>query len=281
MTLDQIVTALIYLVAVFVLFYLGKFVYDKLNRRFELREELVKKDNFALSIAVVGYYFGLVIALGGVLASESEGWMIDLVEILFYGVLSIFLLNFSIFLNDKIILRKFDNVKEIIEDQNAGTGIVEAANHIAVGMILYGAMSGDYGSWLTAAVFWIVGQIVLIIAGELYRRILPFDLHAEIEKDNVAVGVAFAGVLIAIGNIIRIGAAGDFISWYYNLTTFFGFVIFGLIMLPILRFVTDKVLLPGEKLTDELVNQEKPNIGAAAIEAFSYIGASFLVGWVT
>jgi uncharacterized membrane protein YjfL (UPF0719 family) len=281
MTLDQIVTALIYLVAVFVLFYLGKFVYDKLNRRFELREELVKKDNFALSIAVVGYYFGLVIALGGVLASESEGWMIDLVEILFYGVLSIILLNFSIFLNDKIILRKFDNVKEIIEDQNAGTGIVEAANHIAVGMILYGAMSGDYGSWLTAAVFWIVGQIVLIIAGELYRRILPFDLHAEIEKDNVAVGVAFAGVLIAIGNIIRIGAAGDFISWYYNLTTFFGFVIFGLIMLPILRFVTDKVLLPGEKLTDELVNQEKPNIGAAAIEAFSYIGASFLVGWVT
>jgi uncharacterized membrane protein YjfL (UPF0719 family) len=70
MTLDQIVTALIYLVAVFVLFYLGKFVYDKLNRRFELREELVKKDNFALSIAVVGYYFGLVIAWWGIIS----GW---------------------------------------------------------------------------------------------------------------------------------------------------------------------------------------------------------------
>lgn len=280
MTLDQIVTALVYLVAVFFLFFIGKVVYDKINRRFELRDELVKKDNLALAIAVAGYYFGLVIALGGVLASDSEGWLIDVIEILIYGFFAIILLNISIIINDKIILRKFDNIKEIIDDQNVGTGVVEAANHIAVGMILYGAMSGDYGGLISAAVFWILGQFVLIVAGEIYSRILPFDLHAEIERDNVAVGVAFAGVFIAIGNIIRIGAAGDFVSWYDNITTFAGFVVFGLIMLPVLRFVTDKVLLPGEKLSDELVNQERPNVGAGTIEAFAYIGASFLIGWV-
>lgn len=280
MTIDQIIAALLYLVSVFILFFIGKLVYGLFNRRINLKEELVKKDNFALALAVTGYYFGLIIALGGVLASESEGLMVDLIEIFFYGIISILLLNLSVYINDKVILSKFDNEKEIIEDQNAGTGIVEAANHIAIGMVIYGAMSGDYGSWLTAGVFWILGQAVLILASIVYRRILPFDLHAEIEKDNVAVGVAFAGVLIAIGNIVRIGAAGDFISWEYNLTTFFGFVLFGLILLPVIRFATDKVLLPGEKLTDELVNQEKPNVGAAAIEAFSYIGASFLVGWV-
>lgn len=280
MTIDQIIAALLYLVSVFILFFIGKLVYGLFNRRVDLKDELVKKDNFALALAVTGYYFGLIIALGGVLASDSEGLMIDLIEIFFYGIISIFLLNLSVYINDKVILSKFDNEKEIIEDQNAGTGIVEAANHIAIGMVIYGAMSGDYGGWHTAGVFWILGQLVLIVASIVYRRILPFDLHAEIEKDNVAVGVAFAGVLIAIGNIVRIGAAGDFISWEYNLTTFFGFVLFGLILLPVLRFATDKVLLPGEKLTDELVNQEKPNIGAAALEAFSYIGASFLVGWV-
>ena len=36
MTLDQIVSALVYLVAAFVLFFLGKWVYDKLNRHFVL-----------------------------------------------------------------------------------------------------------------------------------------------------------------------------------------------------------------------------------------------------
>ena len=279
MTLDQVLSALVYLLAVFALFFIGKVVYDRLHRQFNLSDELVKKDNFALALAVVGYYLGLVIALGGVLEGESSGLVNDLIDIFVYGLISIVLLNLSIFINDRIILSRFDNVKEIIVDQNAGTGIVEAANHIAVGMIIYGAMSGE-GDIATAAVFWLLGQAVLVVAGIVYNKMLPFDLHDEIEKDNVAVGIAFAGVLIAIGNIIRIGSSGDFISWESNLMTFGGFVLFGLLMLPVLRLATDKLLLPGERLTDELVNQAHPNMGAGAIEAFAYIGASFLVGWV-
>ena len=53
----------------------------------------------------------------------------------------------------------------------------------------------------------------------------------------------------------------------------------GLILLPIIRFLSDKILIPGRSLTDEIVNQENPNVGAAFIEAFSYIGASFLIVW--
>ncbi len=279
MSLDQIIMGIIYLVSVFILFFIGKLIYDKSNRHFKLREELVKKDNFALALAVFGYYFGLVIAMGGVLSGESQGLVSDLIDIFFYGIISILLLNLSIFINDKVVLYNFKNVKEIIEDQNAGTGIIEAANHIAVGLIIYGAMSG-HGDLITAAAFWILGQLVLILASIVYAKMLSFNIHEEIERDNVAVGVAFAGMIIGIGNIIRIGSMGDFISWYDNLSVFFSFVLFGLILLPILRFVTDKLLLPGEKLTDELVNQEKPNIGAGTLEAFSYIGASFLLGWV-
>ena len=279
MTLDQILTGMVYLVSVFILFYIGKVFYDLRNRSFSVKEELVHKDNFALTLALVGYYMGLVISLGGVLSSNSEGLVNDLIDITVYGLLSILLMNFSIWVNDKIILRKFDNIKEIITDQNAGTGVVEGANHIAVGMIMFGAMSGE-GDIMTGLTFWILGQATLVLASLVYAAILPFDLHAEIEKDNVAVGVAFAGVLIAIGNVIRVGSQGDFYSWYENLATYGGFVLFGLLMLPVLRLVTDKVLLPGEKLTDELVHQEKPNVGAGAIEAFAYIGASFLLGWV-
>ncbi|MFQ5752336.1 MAG: DUF350 domain-containing protein [bacterium] len=280
MTIDQVVTAFIYLVAVFFLFFVGKFVYDKLNRRFVLQEELLQKDNFAVAIAVVGYYLGLVFAIGGILIGPSTFWLDDLLDILFYGIIAIVLLNISAYINDKIILYKFDNVKEIIEDRNVGTGVIQAANHIAVGLIVYGAISGEGGDLITAAVFWILGQIVLIIASFIYNLITPFDVHAEIEKDNVAVGVAFAGMLIAMGNVIRIGLTGDFIAWGVNLAQFGGFVVFGLILLPVLRIVTDKLLLPGERLSKEIVQQETPNVGAGAIEAFSYIAASFLLGWV-
>jgi uncharacterized membrane protein YjfL (UPF0719 family) len=280
MSIDQVVTALIYLVAVFFLFFVGKFIYDKLNRKFVLREELLQKDNFAVAIALVGYYLGLVFAVGGVLMGPSTYWLDDLLDILFYGIVAIVLLNLSAYINDKIILYKFDSTKEIIEDRNVGTGVVQAANHIAVGLIIYGAISGQGGDLITAGVFWVLGQVVLILASLIYNLITPFDIHDEIEKDNVAVGVAFAGMLISLGNVIRIGLAGDFISWEANLIQFGSFVVFGLILLPVLRLITDKILLPGESLTAELVHQKTPNVGAGAIEAFSYIAASFLLGWV-
>ncbi|MDY6970530.1 MAG: DUF350 domain-containing protein [Spirochaetota bacterium] len=280
MLIDQIISALIYLVSVFIIILLGKVVYNKLNPRFNLKNELVKEDNFALALAIVGYYFGLILAIGGILEGDSAGWIDDILDIIFYGIASIILLNISIIINNKIILYKFDNIKEIIEDRNAGTGIVEAANHIAVGLIIFGAVSGEGGDLITFVIFWITGQAALLLSGFVYNWCNSFDIHEHIEKDNVAVGVAFAGVIIAMGNIIRVGISGDFISWHESFIRFGIFVVFGLIMLPIIRYITDKILLSGESLTDELINQETPNVGAGAIEAFSYIGASFLIGWV-
>ncbi|MFQ5585123.1 MAG: DUF350 domain-containing protein, partial [Calditrichia bacterium] len=131
MSLNQVISALIYLISVLILFFIGKFVYDKLNRRFDLRVELVEKDNFALAIAVAGYYLGLVFTIGGVLLGPTFGILEDLFDIFFYGIAAIILMNISAVINDKIIMRKFDNVKEIIEDRNVGTGVIVGANHIA------------------------------------------------------------------------------------------------------------------------------------------------------
>lgn len=278
--IDQIITALIYLIAVFAVFILGKWIYDRFQAKFELKHELVENDNFAVALTVIGYYLGIVFSLGGILSGPSSGWLADTIDIVFYGIIAIVLLNLSGFINDKIILSKFDNTKEIITDKNAGTGIVVGATYIATGLIIAGALSGQGGDLVTGAVFWIVGQLALIIAALVYNFITPFDIHDEIEKDNVAVGIAFAGVIIAIGNIARIGVSGDFVSWQSNLSFFAVEVVFGLIMLPIVRLVTDHLLLPGQKLTDELVNQEQANIGAGSIEAFSYVAASMLIGWV-
>ena len=279
-TIDQVVSALVYLLCAFAVFLVGKWIYDKLHPRFVLREELLVRDNLALALAMVGYYLGLVIAIGGVLEGTSYGLIEGLLDIFFYGLIAVILLNISALLNDKVILRHFDNQKEIIDDQNVGTGVIEAGNHVAVGLIVYGAISGEGGDLLTAAAFWLIGQAVLILTGVLYNVMTPFDIHDEIEKDNVAVGVAFSGALIALGNIIRISIEGDFVSWSQNLAECGGFTLFGLLLLPVVRWVTDKILLPGHRLSDELVNQEKPNVGAGAIEAMSYVAASFLLGWV-
>ena len=275
--LDQMLRGFTYLAVVLVLLVIGKLVYDGLHRRFVLRTELVEKDNLAVALAVAGYYLGLVIVLGGVVSGPASFNMFDdVIGLVIFGLLGIVLLNLSAWINDKVVFSKFDNEKEIVEDRNAGMGAVEGGNYVAVGLITAGAMSGE-GGLLPGLVFWVLGLVALIVAGLLYDKITSYDLHEQIEKDNVAVGVAFAGVLVGFGNIIRLAGDGDFVSWNESLTEFGYYTVVGLILLPLIRIFADKVLLPGASLSDELVG-DPPNLGAGFIEAVSYLAASMLIG---
>lgn len=279
MDLDNLVSAAIFIIVFFIFFFIGKVINDLLHREYKLNFELVEKDNAALALAVVGYYFGLVLAIGGTIAGPSAGLVEDLYDLVIYGILSIILLNISWFLCDKLILYKFRVSEELIRDHNQGTGVVSAGISVASGFIIYGAVSGEGGSIWTVLVFWALGQVLLILAGLVYELITPYNIHEEIEKDNVAAGVSFAGALVSIGVIIGLAGEGDFTAWSIDLPVYMGFAVLGLILLPIIRLLTDKVLLPTVKLSDEISAQEKPNVGAAYIEAFSYIAAAFIISW--
>ncbi len=275
--LDTALTSIVYLTACFVLFAVGKLLYGVFHRQVDVKNELVEKDNFAFAVAHVGYFIGLVLAISGALIGPSQGLANDLISIGVYGGLAIVLLNLSVVVNDKVMFRKFSVYREITEDRNVGTGALEGANAIGTGLIIMGAISGQGGSVLTAVVFWLVGQLLLVLTAFIYAALVPYDVHDQIEKDNIAVGLGFAGALISIANLIRFGLMGDFYSWTESLTEVGVDVGIGLLFLPIVRWLTDKILLPGQSLTDELVNQEKPNVGAGLIEAFAYVGGSILI----
>ena len=279
MTLDTAILASIYLLSAYILFWLGKRVFDFLHRDFRVREELVERKNSALALALVGYYLGVVFAIGGAIIGPSSGLVDDVLDLFLYGILAIILLNISTLVSDRLILFQFSNTKEIIQDQNAGTGITAGGVYAATGLILFGAISGEGGTVWTAIGFWGLGQLALILTGLVYEWITPYSIHDEIEKDNVAVGVSFAGALLSMGNILRHALSGDFYSWQANLLTFCSLAVIGLVALPIIRWATDKVLLPGTTITAELAEHEQPNLGAAYIEMFSYISASFLITW--
>lgn len=262
----------------FVIFFIGKIVNDKLHPEYNLQEELVEKDNPALALTLTGYYLGLVLTIGGALSGESNGFVQDIKDLALYGVSGIVLLNASWFLCDKIILPHCNVSTELIAKQSLSVGAIAAACSIASGFILFGAIQGD-GSFLTMVVYWAIGQCLLILAARFYNVITPFDIHNEIQKNNLAVGISTAGVIISIGTLIGLAAEGDFESWNESLSAYVVYAVLGLVLIPIIRMLADYILLPGASLTDELVNQEIPNIGAAYIEAFSYIAAAFAIYW--
>ncbi|MBT7271689.1 MAG: DUF350 domain-containing protein [Nitrospina sp.] len=279
MNLDHILSSLIYLGSCFAVFALGHLVFIIFRKNYNIKDELVEKDNMAFALVLSGYYLGLTFAIGGVIAGPSAGLENDLIDMLIYGPLAIVLLNLSALINNRFILSEFDIRKEILEDQNSGTGVVEFAVFVATGLNIFGAIFGEGGSIVTAIAFWALGQTVLVLIGKYYNLITKYNIHEHIEKDNVAVGIGFAGALIGIGNLLRAASAENFISWEENLMTFTLYMLVGLILLPVARILTDRILLPGRSLADELVNQVKPNQGAAFLEASSYIGASFLITW--
>ncbi len=279
MDFDYILTSFVYISACLAVFIVGHTSFLVLRKDYDITKELVEKDNCALALTLCGYYLGLIIAIGGLIAGPSAGLSEDIVDFAIYGPLIIVLLHASAWINDRFILSRFEIKKEIIEDQNCGTGAVEFAVFVASGLNIYGAVFGLGGSILTTLVFWAAGQFVLVGLGKYYNYIVNYDIHEHIEKDNVAVGVAFAGAIIAVGNLLRAASSEHFVSWNENLGIFAGFMVLALILLPMSRLLTDRVLLSGRELSEELVGQEKPNLGAGFLEASSYIGSSFLISW--
>ncbi|MEM9390675.1 MAG: DUF350 domain-containing protein, partial [Bacteroidota bacterium] len=219
--IDGIITTALYLAASFILFIIGKLVYQLFHPKVKVAWELVENDNFAFATAYVGYFIGLLLAIGSAVMGETYGLWIDLMDIGIYGALAIVLLNLSIIINDKIILRHFSVKEEILEQRNTGTGIVEGAIGVATGLIILGAIHGEgYGEGgpiITALLYWILGMVIMFITSLVYNAITPYDIHEHIEKGNIAVGIGFAGAMIAIANLIRFALMHDFEDWIVTL----------------------------------------------------------------
>lgn len=269
------------LAIVLVALWIGKLINDLLTR-YKLDEELTGKNNASVGVAMAGYYIGLAIAISGVvMGPESDTLGKDLLGVAIYSLITIVLLNISAFVNDKLILYRFNNESELVNDQNSGTGATMAGSYLATGLIVNAAVSGEVaGGWwkglLACLIFFVLGQVVLVIAGLWYQRITSYDIHKVIGEDNnVAAGIGFGGFLFAMGYVVRAAMMGASVSWSVDLVSFVLYVVVALILLTITQAITDKVFLPKAKISDEIGNQA--NIAAAVIVAAIYASVAFLI----
>lgn len=278
--MNQWILTVLELAVGFGVFWVGQFAYQKLFRRMELNLELFVKDNPAVAISLVGYYLGIVIALGGVLDKNLTAWQDKLQNLASYGGLVILLMLAGAWVGDRLVLRRFNCAREVLQERNVGAAAVEAGNHIANGLILYAALAGESGNALVGLVCWLIGLGVLVVVSVAYPRVIKYDVFGEIERrNNPAAGVAVAGLLIATGNIVRVAFSPEFENWLVSFTQYGVTLALCLVSLIAIRWLADLILVPGVKISDEIVNQDVPNLGAGLIEAFAYIAASFLIAW--
>jgi uncharacterized membrane protein YjfL (UPF0719 family) len=278
--LEQLIVVVIDLTIGFALFWLGQFLYQRVFRRMALNEELFVRDNPAVAVALVGFYLGLVTALSSILMQPIDGWLLQAQLLAAYGALTILLMLAGAWLGDRLILRHCDSAREIQQEQNVGAAAVEAGLHIANGLVLSTALAGPGGGWFVGLACWGIGIAVLVAMSYLYPRMASYNVFGEIRRrNNPAAGIALAGLLIATGNVVAMAFSPEFRNWSASLQEYGLLLGIGLLALVVIRWLADLVLVPRVKISDEIVHQNIPNVGAGLIEAFSYIAGSFLIAW--
>jgi len=271
MNIIELGQSVIYLIEVVAFVFLGKWILG-IIANYSIKDEFTQKDNLALCVSSVGYMIGISIIATSAASGENLPFLISLMEIATYGGLGIALLLISRLINDRFILSKFSIRKELLEDKNTGTGAVLFGTYIGSAFLIAGATVGEGGGPITVMAFFLLGQIVMVLFSYIYQIITPFDLHDEIEKDNVAAGVAFGGTYIAIGILLFKALQVDFIGWTENLITFGFYSLLGLVLLPMIRFFFVHFFVSGVNLNNEISKDQ--NVGIAIIEATMSILAS-------
>lgn len=280
LTIDKTLVGLSYFGVVIAMLFIGKVIYDK-TTPYDFDDELTNKDNKAFAVALAGYLAGLAIALSGSLMASGQDLYYDWLSLAVTGLIATIFMRLTVVINDKLILYKFDNNKEIIQDRNVGTGFVQAGSCLAAGFMLCGVLAGDSGSLVDrivdVGIYWAIGQAILVASGLVFQWITPYDVHKVLEDDdNMALGVTFGGFLVAVGLIANAALRGATSNIIAELPTVAIWSFFGLLLLSLMMVIVDKVFMPKSKLSDEIVRDK--NSGAGAIAAIGFLSVAILFG---
>jgi uncharacterized membrane protein YjfL (UPF0719 family) len=264
--------------------YIAKLAND-FTTPYNLAEELTQKDNKAIAVSFSGYLLATGILVWGILrqdinpelaSSGQELYKTDLLSSCLWILFGIALLQVARVANDVLLLNKFCNIKELVTDKNVGTGIVQAGSYIGTALIiqaaLYGEDTGIIGDdILHTLLYFAIGQVAFLLFGFVYEKTTPYNLHEEIEKDNAAAGLGYGLTLIALGMLLS-----SFILNHESLAGLLTWFVLSSILLPLCRIATDRLLLPGAKLNDEISKDR--NWGAALIEGATAISIALILG---
>ena len=278
--MNPIFTSLVYLIVSCSMLIFSKWLFMRFAK-YNMYEE-IKKGNVTGIIPYLGFLLGVcAIQIGAFVGPSNTLFRYEILSYTMYSLMGSFLMIFSGYVVEKAILHKFSNVDEIVRDRNIGTAAVHFGMYLASGLIISACVTGEtivahgrcYGV-ISTLIYYIMGMIFLILFAKLYDMLTPYSLLGEIEADNVAVGVAFGGNLIAIGLILMRATIGDIGTWQQGLILYFIDLSAIILLLPSVRFLLDRLIVKEINITKEIKHN---NVAAGLGEAVVLIAFALLI----
>lgn len=238
--------------------------------------------NAARSMMQVGQVLGVFLisasAVKGVV--HGEGLAHDAPRIAAFALTGVLLMVVIGHLGLRLLLQS--RLEAELTRGNVASGVAAGAHYVATGLITSHAVAGgelrDLG---VALVFFALGQLTLHVFISLFRALTVYDDAEQIQGENLAAALSYAGVSIAVAIIIGRALEGDFTGWAVSLRGYGEVLLFLLALYPVRQILVQVVLL-GAPFTvrggalDTGISAER-NAGLGALEAVSYVAAALAI----
>lgn len=167
-----------------------------------------------------------------------------------------------------------------LEAGNRAAGVAAGANYVAVGILAAPAIAGSdlQGLGLSCAFFGLA--VVTQAAGvALFRALTVYDDAEQIQGENLAAALSYAGVTVAMALVLaRAVEGGPFVGWGPALIGYAGVAAWALLLYPVRQLLVQGVAL-GRSPTlrggalDHAIGVER-NTGLAVLEALAYVATA-------
>ena len=252
--------------------FIGIKIFDALTK-FDENKLVIEDGNLAVALRKGAILLGLGLGLSSSLVGPVENLWQDTAYVALYGVITFLCLFIAGFVNDKFLLIGLNN-NQHIEKGNSAVGFFEVGSYLATGLILKESLGGDNASIFNALIFFVIGQLVLIIFFKIYEMVTPFNLVDLIEKNNVAAGIAAGAMLTALGLILSNSIAGPFIALGDDIIAICIAAVQGIVLLLLVRLAAARLFLPKADLKKEI--EDKQN-AAAIVQMDGFILTAALI----
>jgi uncharacterized membrane protein YjfL (UPF0719 family) len=167
-----------------------------------------------------------------------------------------------------------------LERGNVAAGMAAGANYVAVGILAAPTIAGSdlRGLGLSIA-FFALAVATLAVYVALFRALTTYDDAEQIQGENLAAAVSYAGVSVAVAVVLRRAlTGGDFTGWGDALLGYSS-VAAGALALYVVRQVIVQGLILGHAPTlrggrlDDAIGADR-NTGMAVMEALTYLATA-------
>ncbi len=249
--------------------------------------ELAQKDNAAFGIALAGGIIALTIMMTGAISGEASDTILqEVMSVLLYGLMGLIALAVGRVINERLIFNRF-SLKEQIHNKNMAAGIVEAANMIAMAIIIRAAMiwveTDGLDGLIPVALIFLASQLILLavtrIRSQIYKKRHDGKrLQTALENGNAALAMRYLGNVV--GAALAVNSAAGIVAYhasaiYISVATWLAVGSVLVAGLFILSLLVRKAVLNGINVVEEVDSQN--NMGVAAIEASIFIAVGFIL----